>query len=745
MGIACDVTSFCFWACKRPWYFVFPLCQRKLSEHAGAVHQLLCVTVDSMSGLATAAAAAVTSHGCRLPPVSFSEFPGDCSLRLLTISVLESVLAFETLLRHPETASGAFWSMLDKAVAVLCHTLQADHRPRAASTDTETSAASALLQSTTLSADLVKPGHHGSRDACVRAVKTQPPPWLTPGVSMGVTALWLLLGFSTHSPLQFRGVLNRFPTLLATCLAIVKSASCADCFQATRGSGMHSPAWRLLQRVVECDNSFSRLDTRLVAAAVLTSPLCVPTEEVAVLVARVACALAEFRIQAVLDGVQYRALSALLASLLVLHGHGHDSAPVRRQTLAGIRLMLHPTPEAFRTPEVVQALIAVVCTAFQDSDAFTYAEQAAEVFDAVVLVPSAVRAGTTPVPDGIAAAALSVSNQVLVAMEACLGVVAAGIGAIGVCRHVIPFFSRVLDKWAPLASSGAGVVMPVTLPGRVAAILSSSSVWQQRYNAVYVVRLLGSRAPMRGLQAVLPELLRACEATDVLPHDLQELALSAVAGLLCNRAWLQSTSALIPSIFDLSVSAFLSFDHVARAAALLQGLPAPSCHGNDNRCASAVVCITEVLSRTDVLVHAALTSVGSAALRAQLLGNARFMQALHLMAHPAYGCVPARYSEFFPDLLHRLVLAHDDVETHRRLAVTAYLQAATEAAAPNIKTDVTSDCCCICLGALSVDGSPATCYEHRGCHQKYHAHCLGQWLSAKDSCPSCRGQVLCIA
>lgn len=715
--------------------FHFPLCQRKLSEHAGALHRLVCVTVDTTSGLATAAAA-VASHAGHF--VSFSEFPGDCSLRLLTIAVLESVLAFETLLSHPETASGAFWSMLDTAVAVLWRTLQAAHRPRAASTDTETSVASALLQSTTLSADLVKPGHHGSRDACVRAVKTQPPPWLTPGVSMGVTALWLLLGLSTHSPLQFRGVLSRFPTLLATCLAIVKSASCADCFQATRGSGMHSPAWRLLQRVVECDSSVSRLDTRLVAAAVLTGPPCVPTEEVAVLAARVACTLADFRIQAVLDGAQHRALGALLASLLVLHGHGHghghESAPVRRQALAGIRLMLHPTPVAFRTPEVAQALIAVVCTAFQDSDAFTYAEQAAEVLEAVVLAPSAV-------PDAIAAAALSVSNQVLVAMEACLGVVAAGIGAIGVCRHVIPFFSRVLDKWAPLAlaSSGAGVVMPDALPGRVAAILSSSSVWQQRYNAVYVVRLLGSRAPMRGLQTVLPELLRACDATGVLPPDLQELSLSAVAGLLCNREWLPSTYALIPSILDLSVSAFLSFDHVARAAALLRGLPAPSCHGNDGRCASAVVCITEVLSRTDVRMHASLT------LRAQLLGNARFMQTLHLMAHPAYGCVPARFSEFFPDLLYRLVPVQDDVETHRCLAVTAYLQAATEAAAPNIKTDVTSDCCCICLGALSAHGSPAILYEHRGCHQKYHAHCLGQWLSAKDSCPSCRGQVLCIA
>ena len=749
-------------------------------------------STEFVSQLVASAAKDEVQRAASLRPllVDFAAYPRDCALRLLTLAVAQSRQAFTVLAGHGDLTAltRVLGFEVNVALQEMHHCIaefegyraivEAYDTPRRAAqtpsppplssapalvlevvqgpalsldppacdcgncgigklgVDRSDTATSAVMQEHQVNLGLkhYSRGAENVRGACVDAVLSQPPPWLTPNLSTGVTSLWLLLSVAMHSALQFKLVLTTCPNILLDCISIVKSAKHAECFRLTRGSGIYGPAWRLLQLAVELDGGLARLDTRRVIATLLSGSVSTATTELAVLVTRTVLAVAEDRVQVLLSEAERPALAQLLANLLVQCGVGKDGGArtVRLLAVTAMRLLVFKVPamaRVFLGQAVVAALTRAVCgAATGDLDDMTCAEQAMDVLNqCVFMAADSDQAGATDVVAYLVNSVLQELREYLQHLRPY---------AAPAARPTM-FFYEVFNKWAPVA--GARVVMPPTLPEQVISILQAAPVsvpLQAKYDTACLVRRLGQHASMFGLQSTLPALLQVCEGCDVLRETsletavwMREMCLDAVTSLIYNRVPCRylTDNDVCGRIVGVATAAFTAVDHVASATARACGLPVPDCHLHDIGCAHAFLCLKRVFEACSGEVH----------YEAQLRTNTRFMHTLHIMAHPSYGCVPSRYSHFFTTFLKMLVPMQEDVAAGRQAAVAAVLEVVAGTELVSTKGPAEPNVCCVCLGPATTSA-----YTHDACRQTYHVQCLGQWLSTKDSCPSCRKAVL---
>ena len=712
--------------------------KRLLAEHAGAVSQL--INVAAYHGL---------SHGHGVLPCEFSAYPRDCSLRLLVLAVARSTRAFDVLMCHVDLK--ALITVLGVEVNVarqeVCRCMLGGSIVQQLPVPTPavvTTASSAVLQDARVPEDLVYQDYQRAANvwgACTDAMLSQPSPWLTPGLSTGVTCLWLLLAIAQHSPLQMHVVLSQCPSILSACMLIVRSSSQAECFRLTRGSGIYGLAWRVLLRVVECDTSYLQIDTRRVVAMLVSGSIFTftQTDELAVLTARTALAVMEDRVQSVLSDFERLPLARLLVGFLMRYGQGDDNLvlspaiAVRRLVVAGMRLLAFKLPSVarlFLEPEVVKMLIRIVCSIrfCTNPDDIVCAERAGDILNRCMAVLSG---GNSDEKAIFTESIVWCTNTLLEALETCLDVAMQP----HVARRSISFLYELFAKWAPAAASD--IVVPQGLSAHVLAIFQTKVTFHAKYNAAYLVRLLAPYTPLKDLQSAIPYLLQLC---DVGNTDLLEMALSAITSVLSNpvKCVYFVDDDVCANVVRVALQVFVSHDQVSRATPQqASGMPAPSFHDHDFSCANAVVCIKHVISD-------ATNREQAKDIVLQLLANDKFMHTLHIMAHPGYGCVPKRYGQLFGKLLDILVPSMEDVKMGRQHAVAAFLTAAAMPTEESAKVDaVGAVCCCICLAAAT--STEVYMYTHRACRHAYHPWCLAQWLAAKDSCPSCRQAVLEIA
>ena len=402
--------------------------------HQGAVAQLVAVAVRRSDTYAE--------------PLDYSSYPCACSLRLLSLTVSSSAKAFDTLMRHADLSS--LYSILALMVRIA---QQEVHRrlvdSNVASSASASASASALTMTTmtttttTVSSAVFQNQREilNVREAIVDAVRSQPSPWLTPGLANGVTALWLLLAISHHSPRQLHVVLTRFPDILWNCTQIVAAASQPECFRLTRGSGIYGVAWRVLRRVVECDSSFLRINTMAVITTLLRG-ITTHTDELAVLAARTACAVTETRAFSMMTGDECCDLAKMLVGMLLRHcstgsasacgsddaGESSVTATIKRLVVVSMHHLIFQVAEVaevFMQPVAADVLAHVICSeCFSvDKDSLTCARRAVEIYSHSTTFLSQKQQRN----DLALAAVVRLTNAVLSALDACLGMAEPGI------------------------------------------------------------------------------------------------------------------------------------------------------------------------------------------------------------------------------------------------------------------------------------------------------------------------------